>query len=110
MNTKEMIDVMEAFENKKNIQKRPVESTNKDDWEVEMSPSWDWDKYEYRVLIKLIDAFYYEFYKDNVWTVSARRFTEEEVVDEVARNQYDEFAPIKEMGKKQVEDNSHLIE
>jgi len=108
MNTAEMIAIMASFEDNKNIQMRNVGSDNKNDWEVVMTPSWDWDKYEYRVFIELLDSFFFEFYQDNIWTLTTRRYTKEEFDAVAEENGYTEFSAVRELGIKQVEDTSHL--
>jgi len=46
MTTKEMIAVMQAYEEGKKIQTRMI---GKDGWWNNESPSWDWNHHEYRI-------------------------------------------------------------
>lgn len=50
MTTKEMIEVMQAFETGK-----PIESTRRNDgrghWGPILHPSWDWDTFDYRIAL-----------------------------------------------------------
>ena len=48
MNTKEMIEVMQAYEDGKTIQVRDKEGLI-NDWSVRKSPCWDWSKNNYRI-------------------------------------------------------------
>lgn len=47
MNTKEMIEVMQAHLDGKNIEYSPADSQK--DWKPVGIPSWNWDAYDYRV-------------------------------------------------------------
>jgi len=49
MNTKEMIEVMQAFEDGKEVQSRYSESELGADWFEASDPCWDWDEFEYRI-------------------------------------------------------------
>lgn len=51
MNTKEMIDVMQAYLNGKEIEycNRLWDTSDDDLWTETDSPSWNWSAYEFRV-------------------------------------------------------------
>lgn len=44
--TKEMIEVMQAFENGAEIEAKPIVVG---DWEEETEPEWDWVSFDYRI-------------------------------------------------------------
>ena len=49
METKQMIEVMQAFENGKKIEFRHRGKVPGDDWLPSKNPQWDWDYHEYRI-------------------------------------------------------------
>ena len=77
MDIKEMISIMAFYKDGKNIQMRKFGSTDK--WVNVHEPSWDWDGYEYRVFIQNIDVKYWEYLKDNCWTMLDRRYAQFEI-------------------------------
>lgn len=102
MNTEDMIEVMGAHQAGKNIQMRPVNT--EDEWTGVHEPSWDWDGYEYRVFIQNIETRYWEFLKDNVWTITKRRYANFEIEEVSDQEEWDKYHSIDALGTRTVED------
>lgn len=49
---KEMIAVMQAFAEGKKIEVRPLYSTDENDWEIALNPSWNWTSLDYRIKLE----------------------------------------------------------
>lgn len=104
MNTAEMIEVMKAKENGKNIQMRPLKSKDSNDWELIHSPSWDWENFQYRVFIENIDTSYFEYLKDNTWKMTDRRYADYQIQEFVEELGAEEFKRIDALGIRTIED------
>ena len=104
MTINEMTGVMLAKESGKNIQIRNFGSNKISDWELVIDPSWDWEQFEYRIFIESVEASYYEYFIDNVWEMTTRRYATYEFEQIANDNEYLDYAVISELGTKTVED------
>ena len=57
MTTKEMIEVMQAYERGERIENRNHNETDEKDWRYTREPQWDWRFKEYRVALPLTTKF-----------------------------------------------------
>lgn len=103
MNTQEMITIMMAHDNGKNIQMR-ASGSESGDWEPVHSPSWDWEKFDYRVHINNVKARFYEYRIDNEWKFCDVRMTSYEADDFLVEIEADEIVAISALGEQTVED------
>lgn len=108
MNTTEMIEIMKANDNGKNIQMRAFDSKDSNDWKLVHTPSWDWENYQYRVFIKNIEASYFEYLLDNVWKITDQRFADYQMDEIASEGGFEEYSKIDSMGVKQIEDTRDI--
>lgn len=111
MDTYAMIEVMEKYREGKKIQVRNVGSNDREGWQSVYTPSWDWENYDYRVHIELLEAFYWE-YLDNsgIWYTTSRRYAEFEFKEIAEQGEYEEYGVIDSSGTKMVEDKREILE
>jgi asparagine synthetase A len=108
MNTTEMVETMMAKEDGKNIQMRAIESDEISDWELVYSPSWDWENFQYRVLINNIEAYFFEYLKDNIWTLTKQRYADYQMSDLAKELEYDNFKRVDSLGIREIEDTRDI--
>jgi asparagine synthetase A len=108
MNTTEMVETMMAKEDGKNIQMRAIESDEISDWELVYSPSWDWENFQYRVLINNIEAYFFEYLKDNIWTLTKQRYADYQMSDLAKELEYDNFKRVDGLGIREIEDTRDI--
>lgn len=108
MNTSDMVSVMLAKENGKNIQMRSFDSNNVNDWKLEHSPSWDWENFQYRVFINNIDSSYYEYRKDNTWVMTTQRYPDYLMAELADKEHYDEYKRVEALGIRTIEDTRDI--
>lgn len=74
MTTKEMIKIMEAFENGAEIE---CNYKNNDKWFKVYTPIWDWDNHNYRVKQPpKKKLWYWEYCANGIWYFYSIRMTE----------------------------------